>query len=325
HRLKHKRYKTEAYYNRTELYNKLREIEPDIVQTFAVESIIMWQTVNIKKKLGFKLFSANHVLRSVFPLADQWESINPIKRLAWNLKHKRSGRVLSKHVELYFYQTLDAEEIAVTYFGADPTKSKIDPLGVDTDHFKPQEMVNDALRTKFGFTENDWVCIYTGRLSKGKSPLVLAKAIDLLAKDHPEIKGLFIGNGEQEEEIKKLRNCITHPFVKFPELPDYYNLAKIGVWPKEESTSMLDAMACGLPLIISNTVTATERVEGNGLTYIENDHTDLAKQIVKLKNSGTQFKEMSRIGIQKIMDKYSWEAIARQREKDYLKALDNEV
>ncbi len=161
------------------------------------------------------------------------------------------------------------------------------------------------------------LCIYTGRFTPGKGPLVLAKAIDALVSRGEPFEALFMGNGEQSEEIKKCKGCTIHAFVPYHELPKYYAIADIGVWPRQESTSMIDAAACGLPIIISDKVQAKERVEDNGLTYIENDVDDLVRVLLKMKDAGLR-KKLSETGIKKIQEHFSWDLIASGRVRDYV-------
>ncbi len=146
--------------------------------------------------------------------------------------------------------------------------------------------------------------------------MLLAKAIDKLVSKGEPFEALFMGDGEQSEEIKKCRGCHVHEFIPYHELPLYYSIADIGIWPRQESTSMIDAAACGLPIIISNKVQAKERVEGNGLTYIENDATDLANVILKLKNTELR-KKLGNAGANKIQNNFSWDKIATNRIEDY--------
>jgi glycosyltransferase involved in cell wall biosynthesis len=133
-------------------------------------------------------------------------------------------------------------------------------------------------------------------------------------------KALFVGEGPQENDIRKCRNCVVHPFVRFEELPPYYRMSDIGVWPRQESTSVLDATACGLPVVISDRVQATERKEGNGITYVENDARDLIRALLALKEAETR-KTLGKLGVEKILTRLSWQAIARQRLADYEDAL----
>ena len=45
---------------------------------------------------------------------------------------------------------------------------------------------------------------------------------------------------------------------------------------------MLDAAACGLPVVVNDTLRATERINGNGLQYRLNDVDDLVRVLSTL-------------------------------------------
>ena len=79
---------------------------------------------------------------------------------------------------------------------------------------------------------------------------------------------------------------------------------------------MLDAAACGLPLIVNDTIVATERIEGNGLTYRLNDVDDMVRTLLKLKDPDTR-KRMSAVGVEKMKSGFSWQALAERRLKDF--------
>jgi hypothetical protein len=61
--------------------------------------------------------------------------------------------------------------------------------------------LSTALRSSLGYTDHDILCIYTGRLTRAKNPLVLVRVIATLSERDPRYMGLFIGAGEQREEI----------------------------------------------------------------------------------------------------------------------------
>lgn len=307
------------------LSEKLKEINPDVVQVFDAFSFTTLQAAYYKLKFGYKLFTANHTVASVFALYQPGNQ-GLLKKIIFCLTRTVPGRLISFVTSRCFPATIDALDLAVKYYGVQKSKVKLASLGVDTDFFKPadnneQEKNNlKSIREKLGFKDNEILCIYTGRFTEGKNPLLLAKAIEKLNNANEPFKALFMGDGPQTSEIKKHKGCIVHEFVPYHELPTYYQLADIGVWPKQESTSMIDASACGLPIVISNKVQAKERVEGNGLTYIENDVDSLADSILKLKDT-TLRKELGSFGKNKVQTKYSWDKIAQEREKDYLEFI----
>lgn len=90
--------------------------------------------------------------------------------------------------------------------------------------------------------------------------------------------------------------------------------------PRQESTSQLDAMACGLPIIISDETHVPERVEGTGRTYAAGDPEDLARVLEELKDPGLRAR-LGAAGAARIQRDYSWRANARTRLDAYRAAL----
>ena len=248
-----------------------------------------------------------------------------LRRLKWITKAVVRGRVASFLSEKCYPISTDAAEIVVRFYGVQSHKVKICSLGVDTDLFRPlsddsSQKARAKIRRQFGISESDILCIYTGRFSQAKDPLCLAQAINFLINKGMPFRGIFIGDGPQKEAIQGCKECYVHPFVPFNKLPQFYWAADICVWPRQESTSQLDAIACGLPIILSNRVEVRERIEGNGLLYEEGDTQDLARKICTLSNMETR-RVLGEHGAQKIRKHFSWDIIARQRAVDYEAAL----
>lgn len=234
---------------------------------------------------------------------------------------------LNAVAERFYPISDDASNIAVQFFGVDARKVSVRSLGVDTDLFRPicdesSQQARMELRRRSGFSPADLVCIYTGRLSYGKGAIVLARAVARLVAEGEAVGGLFVGNGAAAdvELIRSSPGCVVHPFMRISELPRFYWAGDIGVWPRQESTSQLDAAASGLPLILSNRVLVRERVDGNGVLYQEDDVEDLARQIRALRDP-TIRKRMGEIGARRMRERFSWTEIARQYVRDYEAAL----
>tara|TARA_B100001248_G_C27072152_1_gene314441 strand:- start:188 stop:577 length:390 start_codon:yes stop_codon:yes gene_type:complete len=114
--------------------------------------------------------------------------------------------------------------------------------------------------------------------------------------------------------------CKILDFVNYKELNKFYNISDIGVWPKQESTSQLDALATGLSIIISDQSGVKERAINSGLLYQEGSKLDLAKKILKLGDEKLRLK-MSESSINKSREIYDWRIIAKKYENDYKKLL----
>jgi len=170
------------------LGKKLKEIEPDIVQSFDPFSFITLQGAFYKSKLGYKYFTANHIVASVFPLYHK-DKNNYFKKALFFVTRTIPGKLIAQITSRCYPATIDALEIAVKYYGVPTSKAKLVPLGVDTDFFYPLKMANrETIRTGFGIGASDLLCIYTGRFTEGKNPLLLAKAIHKLVEMNEPFK-----------------------------------------------------------------------------------------------------------------------------------------
>jgi len=302
----------------------ISELNPDIIQSLDLSNHASYVCAVYCWRKKIPIFTTNHSTKSSFPLAVNTFA-NRLKRIKWFYRRWIPGRVTSLISELSYPPTTDCEEIAIKFKGLQSKKSKICPLGVDTQTFCPVMKKDkhslDEFRSKLGFSKDEFVCAYTGRLSEAKNPLLLATAVaELNETGTTKFKSLFIGDGPQKAEIERIESSTVFPFVAFPNLPQYYWLSTIAVWPKQESTSMLDAAACGVPIIVSDKVQATERFHGNGLTYKEGSVASLKESILKMRDEDFRSK-LGKIGSKKMRDNFSWTKIAKDREKDYQQAL----
>jgi len=303
----------------------LVKLNPDVIQTFNIDELATYDAAVVSRDNGFNLFTGCHLHASVLRKNNRITLREKVERIT--NKFRYSLRLINRETIVCYPISSDAADIAVSYYGVPESKIKIQPLGVDTDLFKPcidkeLETKRNQLRSKLGFTESDIVCIYTGRFTREKNPQCLAKAIDYLNEQDKPYKGLFVGRGTKEDVqyIQSMSGCTVYPFVTVQELPYFYRAADVGVWPREESTSQIDAVACGLPIIVSNRVQVTERVESNGLVYEESDYRDLANKLLELESSETR-KKMGVYGAKKIETKFSWNSIAKARLVDYEEIL----
>ena len=307
------------------LLETLRVLRPHIVQTFDVLCRTTLEAALARPFLGYKLFVASHKHASVSPEAAREVKWGLGRWLEWIALRAPRGRLVSWLCEKCYPISSDAADIAVRFAKVQPHKISLCSLGVDTDLFKPSteesaQQVRTQLRRQFGFMADNIVCIYTGQLSNNKHPLCLARAIHILAQDGLPFRGLFVGNGPQAENIRSCRGCTVYPFVPYRELPSFYWAADIGVWPRQESTSQLDAAACGLPIILSNSVEERERVIGNGLVFQEDNHEDLARRIATLTDRALRA-QLGTFGAEKMRKQFSWRHLAELRAQDYETSL----
>ncbi len=139
--------------------------------------------------------------------------------------------------------------------------------GIDLSIFS-KEYRNHINRSKLGIKENDFVIIYSGRINSDKGISELIDAIILL-QDVPQIKLLvigspFFGNASEDDFTRNLKkkseiikqNIYFTGYIPYSEMPDYLNLADVAVipsiWDDPFPTTVLEAQAMALPLIVTN-------------------------------------------------------------------------
>jgi glycosyltransferase involved in cell wall biosynthesis len=304
------------------LRKKIIELSPDVVQVTEIASLNMFKLALLKSFFKFRLFAESHQHLSVVKPYVIIPKLNIFKNLIYKLTRTLPSFLASLFIEKCYAIAPDCVEVANKYYGVSLSKITLQPLGTDTILFHPlgsekDKLSREEIRKNLGLQTNDILCIYTGRFSNDKDPLILAKAVDKLCQNGYNFFSLFIGEGIQKSEIENQANAITLEFMRHVELADYYRASDIGVWPRQESMSMLDATSTGLPIIVSNTIGEINRVDGNGFVYIEGNVDDLANKILKLSDKKLR-KTMGMLGIQKMKDNYSWLKVAANIENDYL-------
>lgn len=304
------------------LVEALRALRPDVVQGFEASDLMAVEAALARRRAGYRLFVESHVHRSIFSTTGRRRIAS---ELAWRAYAWTLGRRVSAASERCYAISKDSAEIAHAYFGIAPEKIALCSLGVDTEAYRPAT-TPDALRAReerrraLGFGPAEVVCVYTGRFSRDKNPLLLADAVAALQGRGRPFRGLFVGDGEQADALRARAGCVVHAFVPSRELPPLYQAADVGVWPKQESTSQLDAAACGLPIVIGDRAEVRDRVEGNGAVYAEDRVDDLARVLETLIDPEVR-RRLGAAGAEKMQARYSWDFIARERARDYLRAL----
>ena len=303
---------------------KVRELAPDVVHSLEIASLQTYQVAALRLFRRFALFCETHQHMSVMrPFLKQPGSL--LRKAGYRITRTWPTHLASRAVEKCYAIAPDCVEVATRFYGVPPEKVRLQSLGADTELFHPVDGPADAesrsaLRRRLGFGEEDIVCVYSGRFSKDKNPLLLARAIDTLHDRDPRFKGLFIGEGVQNAEIAACRNTVVVSFMKHRSLAEHYRAADIAVWPTQESMSMLDAAATGIPIVVSDTVGEKDRVEGNGRMYRENDVASLMDALSSLA-SLEERRALGAVGRRKMEAGFNWKRYAKLVEADYHEAL----
>ena len=112
-------------------------------------------------------------------------------------------------------------------------------------------------------------------------------------------------------------------FVPDEDLPALYNLALAEVYPSlYEGFGLppLEAMACGLPAVVSNVASLPEVVGDAGLLIDPHDVDELTVAMWRILNDGGLREELQDKGVRQA-ERFSWERAARETQAIYELAL----
>ncbi len=136
------------------------------------------------------------------------------------------------------------------------------PYGVDNEFFHREserwKACRAELKRSIGIAPETPVVLFCGKLVPRKRPADLLAAFCKLNRPAALV---FVGEGRQRAELERLasgRPDILFPgFIGQQEIVRYYALADLFVLPSERETVALvvaEAMACGLPILLSDAV-----------------------------------------------------------------------
>lgn len=162
------------------------------------------------------------------------------------------------------------------------------PWGVDLDHFSPEQ--DRSLRADLGW-QDAFVLVSTRAWEPRLGVDVLVDGFVRAAKIQPRCRLLLLNHGSLEHAIRQqLGNAHLMDRVHFAgtvtqlELPKYYRAADCYVSASHSdgsSISLLEAMACGLPAIVSDIPGNLEWVRDqlNGWDFADGEPESLAEVI----------------------------------------------
>jgi 1,2-diacylglycerol 3-alpha-glucosyltransferase len=131
------------------------------------------------------------------------------------------------------------------------------PNGLDLTPYRGD--IKSVERSNFGFSTNDVISIYVGRLSPEKNLSLLLRAFYGVAMTYDHVRLLVVGDGPERENMEaqvKHMNIGSKVFftgmIDYKEIPSYLAASDIFVTPSSAETfglSTVEAMAAGLPTL----------------------------------------------------------------------------
>jgi glycosyltransferase involved in cell wall biosynthesis len=210
------------------------------------------------------------------------------------------------------------------------------PWGIDLAHFCPEGPSKRAVGQTL-FSGEPFILLST----RGWEPIygvdVLARAFAKAARGRPQLQLWMLGNGSQASLLRQIfTNDKVLDQVHFPgqvsqdDLPEFFRSADLYISASHSdgtSISLLEAMACGRPAVVSDIPGNRTWVEPGvqGWLFQDNDADALAAVIVNSMENVHLLPKMGQAAHHLAMKRANWETNFKELLRAYRLALNEQV
>jgi glycosyltransferase involved in cell wall biosynthesis len=215
----------------------------------------------------------------------------------------------------------------VLSLGADAKKIEVMHNGVDLQRFRLLSGIKQQMREKLGIPEDACVALTVRRLVYKNGIDTLIESANIAIKKNPRLVFVVVGKGPDSGEVQRKiaqlgmqRNCKLAGFVSDEDLPLYYNTADFFALPSKSGEGLplvlMEAMACGLPVIATNVGGTSEVLnEKYGKMVKPNNPVALADAILEFSNKDLLILKKE---VRRMMEKeHSWNKNVEKLAKIY--------
>ncbi len=259
---------------------------------------------------------------NTFPETMSWKNRLPLK-LLMKSSAKKAARIIaiseSTKKDIIKFIEIQPEKIRVIYPGVSKNFS---PLNDENDG-----VILDSLKLSPGYI------LTVGTLEPRKNLIRLLNAYKMIVSGDGEIPQLVIvgGHGWLKVDINKIvdslglsKKVLFTGYVSDNDLPALYRNAKIFVYPSlYEGFGLppLEAMACGIPVISSDTSSIPEVVGDAGLLVDPYRTDEIARAINIVLRNEELYTRLKRAGITR-SGLFSWDKTAQETIKLYQEVIE---
>ena len=202
--------------------------------------------------------------------------------------------------------------------------SLIPQFGVDEETFKPGHQRERGRPFTVG---------YVGRLVEEKGIHLLLKA---MAGISGEWELLMLGTGPKRRELEKLASDLKisqrtrfFSFLPSSQLPEFYRQLDLLVlpsitkpnWKEQFGRVLIEAMACGVPVVGSTCGEIPNVIGDAGLIFPEGNVEALRESILKLMADEELLRSLARKGRERVLEKFTQKAVASRTFDVYCKIM----
>ena len=204
-------------------------------------------------------------------------------------------------------------------YGVPSERIRVIRNGIDLERFNPAAAGKhrDAIRRKYGFDDEDFVCLFTAAPGRRKGLNELLESIKLIRNER--VKLLIVGRTDKGSLAKQLSEHHLESRVAYagfqPKIEEFYGASDCFVFPSKYDAAanvVCEALASGVPCITTRTNGSSELIEPGKNGFVVPQASDYAKicenieHIVQLDPTrlSSMREHAMRIGMQFTMDRH---------------------
>jgi len=205
------------------------------------------------------------------------------------------------------------------YYGVEASTTVITP-GVDADYFHPADSdYRRLMREKIGIPETDIAIAFIGSEFRRKG------LDDLISVLSPPLRLIVVGKGDHLSQYRKMltRSQLTdrvHFIGLCEDVRPYLAASDIVALPSKSDAfgmSVLEAMACAIPVIVSRRAGASMLIEDSINGFVFNDREELKNILFALRDPG--LREAVGKSARTAAERHTWDKTTDQYERLFIR------
>ncbi len=194
------------------------------------------------------------------------------------------------------------------------------PNGIKIDNEIDSEALG-KLKQEFDIFRDEFIITCVARLHKQKNIDTLVRAAQKLQERSLNFKVLICGEGRERENLKVLAKKLSlQDNILFlgnrDDILNILNISDVFVLPSAKegmNNALLEAMDAGLPCVVSDIEENKELIKDgqDGYIFWTRDYRDLAKKLLKIKDSEQKREKMGKNAQSKVKENYNIDKIIK--------------
>jgi len=245
---------------------------------------------------------------------------------------KIGARMSPRAAAILYNSRVSAQQHQALGFSA--SNAVVIPNGFDVSAFRPDPAVRARTRAALGFIDEQVLIALVARYHPMKDHANFLKAAALLSRGHPETRFVMAGSGVDRNN-RDLMSVIDELGLSakvfllgerrdMPALLPAFDIASCAsAWGEGFPNVVGEAMACGVPCVVTDVGDCAEIVGETGRVVPARDPSALAQGWSELIEMGAeQRRQLGLAARQRVMAKYSLDTVAREYEALYQRVYD---